>query len=339
MRSIRPLQLVALYVLAALLLYLFDGELVRPRRVSAFPVIQKKESLSLILLGDMGQPGPQRERVLEQVRREEKDYVVALGDLIYPHPPPCKNGSPSPRDLPFYQKSVAGGLKALGAPVLAVLGNHSYYQGSIRGLVYLPYPWLPTPRERGADQRGRVLSPAACVVDFLSTLPHVYLPALDYNVDLGVAQIAFVDTNHLDGEAATVVKEGFSRGTGWKLLFGHHVLKTYHDKTRENLVRPWLREHRIKPDLYANGHAHLLQLGIYDGIPAVTSGTGSKLRRRPSCPPKCGAGQRWGVSQFGYARLEVSADALALSFKNSSGETLHRWRRQKGEPLSGERAR
>ena len=305
-------------------MYLSHNVFRTPVHQDPMPSVQRVEELTLILFGDMGQPGTLRDQVLEQIRTEPKDYIIALGDLIYPHPPPCPTGEVLEQDKAFYQERVAGGLQNLGAPVLAVLGNHAYYRGK-RSYIDEFFPFVRSPREIGHDDQGRVIDPAACMVDFLGQLPDVHLPALDYGLDFGVAQLAFVDTNHLDDPAQAVVEKTFAPKDGWKILLGHHVLKTYHNKEQEDYVRPWLTQHGIKPDLYANGHAHFLQFGIYNDIPAVTSGSGSKLRERPVCPPNCGEGQIWGESQAGYAILEVSPETLRVRFKNSDGQELYQW--------------
>ena len=252
--------------------------------------------------------------------------MIALGDLIYPHPPPCKTGAVEPEDIAFYEQRVAHGLEGLRAPVYAILGNHAYDRGKRSWLSHL-FPMVPSNLDLGDSGDGRVADPAACLVDFLAMRPQIHLPALDYALDFGVAQIAFVDTDHLDERATKVVDDAFAQGSGWKLLMGHHVLKTYHDKANENYVLPWLSSLKVQPDLYANGHAHLLQFGVYNGVPAVTSGSVSKIRHRPACPPDCGKDQRFGVSAPGYAILEVEPKKLTVIFKDDVGAERYRWSR------------
>ena len=228
--------------------------------------------------------------------------------------------------LGFYEKRVAHGLEGLRAPVYAILGNHAYYRGK-RSWLSAVYPMVPSTLDLGDPGDGRVVDPAACMVDFIGTRPQIHLPGLDYALDFGVAQIAFIDTDHLDARATKVVDDAFAQGSGWKLLMGHHVLKTYHDKVNEDYVAPWLSSLRVQPDLYANGHAHLLQFGVYNGVPAVTSGAVSKLRHRPACPPDCGEGQLFGVSSPGYTILEVTPQKLTVVFKDDVGVERYRWSR------------
>ena len=310
--------------LSGCFLYIAESEYKKPVHIDPMPTVATTQKLTLLLVGDTGMPGEQRDKVLAQIKKETKDYVVALGDLVYPHPPPCPNGEVLEKDIAFYKEHVAGGLENLGAPVLAILGNHAYYRGT-ESLMYYLFGFLPNPREHGDNHKGGVIDPAACMVDYLGQLPEVHLPALDYGLDFGVAQLALVDTDHLDPQAAQVVRETFSNPDTWNILIGHHVLKTYHDKDNQDYVAPWLREHRIQPDLYANGHAHILQFGIYNNIPAITSGSGSKLRERKTCPPHCGDGQLWGESEPGYALLTVTPKRLHVVFKNDQGRELYTW--------------
>jgi predicted phosphodiesterase len=312
------------YLTGAVFWYGQQNTFRQPAHVDPVPKVEKKERLRLVLVGDTGMPGAQRDRVRKRILHEEKDYIIALGDLVYPHPPPCPTGEVSAEDLPFYEERVARGIEGLRAPVLAILGNHAYYRGK-RSLMGKLYPFVPTTLELGDAGEGRVIDPAACMVDFIGTRPQIHLPGLDYALDFGVAQIAFVDTDHLDDKAAKVVDQAFATGTGWKVLMGHHVLRTYHDKADENYVAPWLSTLKTKPDLYANGHAHVMQFGIYDDVPAVTSGTGSKIRHRPACPPACGEGQIFGVSAPGYALLEIEPKRMTVTFKDDNGSVRYRW--------------
>ena len=162
-------------------------------------------------------------------------------------------------------------------------------------------------------------------MDYAATHDDLVLPSLSYSVDYGVALLGIINTNVLSASDGARVAQEFKTHKGWRLLFGHHVLKTYHDKASEDYVRPWLAEHAIKPDLYGNGHAHLLQFGVYDGIPALTSGATAKLRQRKSCPPDCGSGQLWGSSTRGYAVLSLNKDSLKVVFKDLPGDVLWRW--------------
>ena len=184
--------------------------------------------------------------------------------------------------------------------MLLVLGNHDVRHGS------------------------RDLAREACVLHYAAMKPDLVMPSLTWVEDLGVISIVGLNTNALDDGQAKIARRALTSAKGWTMLAGHHVYKTYHDKGRENVVRPWLEKHGLKPDIFANAHAHLLQFGVYDGVIAVTSGSTALPRERPSCPPGCQPGQRFGSSKPGYAVLDVNAERVEISFHDTKGATLYR---------------
>jgi len=264
-----------------------------------------RRRVRVVLVGDTGKPGPARRAVMRAIRRETKDVVVDLGDLVYPWAPRCPGGKATGENLRLLEERLGGPLGRLGAPVLLVLGNHDLRHA------------------RRAPLR------VACLRDFAKRYPSLVFPANTYSVDLGVALLSVINTNDLTAADGERVAREEAAHRGWRILLGHHVLRTYHDKEDQDYLRPWMRRHGIRPDLYANGHAHLLQFGVYDGIPAVTSGTGSKLRHRDSCPPHCGRGEMWGLSRNGYAVLDLDATSVRVTFKDGAGKPLWSWSKQR----------
>ncbi len=262
------------------------------------------EALRLILVGDTGYPGgPVREMRAAIKAEERKDAVLALGDLVYPVGPVCLSGRAEGQNLEILQERVGAALEGLGAPVWMVIGNHE------------------------VDGKPRDPVREACILDFASQREDLYFPALTYKMDIKGVRVIVINTNDLTPEDGQRVAAWTKEAPGEVIIAGHHVLRTYWDKRREDKVLPWLQTHGIAPDLYVNGHAHFLQFGVYEGIPAVTSGSGSKLRDRPACPDECGDGQLWGRSVHGYVVLDLEKEALVLTFKDQSGATLWTWTR------------
>jgi 3',5'-cyclic AMP phosphodiesterase CpdA len=285
--------------LALLLLAACRGAPVPPAATAAL-AFPPRAALRLVLVGDTGAAGPERDAVLAAISREPKDYVVVLGDLAYPWAPKCRSGRVDAGARSALDEHL-GPLARLGAPALLLLGNHD------------------------VAFRRRDVRRESCFLDYARGHKTLVFPALSYSVDLGVALLIFLNTNDLTEEDGARVRAETTRHRGWRILFGHHGLRTYHDKEREDRVRRWLRAHGIRPHFYANGHAHLLQFGVYEGVPALTSGSGAKLRRRPSCPPRCGPGQLYGESVFGYATLHVRENGLEVAFKDRAGAVRWRW--------------
>jgi predicted phosphodiesterase len=155
--------------------------------------------------------------------------------------------------------------------------------------------------------------------------PELVLPDLSYGVDFGVLRLGLLNTNALDAAQAKALEASWKDYDGWRVVAGHHVYRTYHDKVHEDVVAPWLSQHGLRPDIFLNGHAHILQFGVYDGIAALTSGATALSRPRPLCPPDCGAGQRFGTSKPGYALLTVDRASMKVVFKDTTGKELFRW--------------
>lgn len=256
--------------------------------------------LRILIIGDTGYPGDEIERVRAAVKRANKDVVVVAGDLVYPGAPACTPGAIGREDKRLLDERLGAILGDLGAPTLLVLGNH--------------------------DVLGARRDPAreACLLHYVTRHESLVMPSLTYVADLGVAVVAAINTNALDDAQGAMAREAFEGTSGWRLLLGHHTLKTYHDKETQDWVRPWLAGNRVTPDIYINGHAHVMQFGIYGGLPAITSGATAKTRERPACPGACGAGQEFGASTPGYAMLELEGDQATLTFHDVDGIELYR---------------
>ena len=266
-------------------------------------------AVELVLIGDTGEPGPLVARWSRALAKEPAQAIVVLGDLVYPQAPPCRAGVPDLAARRILDSHVAAPFAATGKETFLVLGNHDI-------------SWVP-----GDPARDD------CIVARFARDPQVRLPAKHYAVDLGVALLVVFDTNALDEAQAVFAREVIAaHGGGKRVVFaGHHVVRTYHDKDDEDDIYPWLVAHRLRPDIWVNGHAHILQMVVRDGLPAVTSGSASRPRERPSCDRAAGTGQcgeleLWGRSTPGYAVLRVGRDQrMAVTFKDADGAALWRW--------------
>ena len=268
-----------------------------------------KDRVRVVVIGDTGAPGPDIEALHAAVKAEPKDLVIVVGDLVYPLFPECPDGTlgaPAREALADRAGAVLGDL---GAPVLAVLGNHDV-----------------------GPPDGSRAARVACLTAWAGQQPAVEFPGPHYVADLGVAALAVLDTNTLTDAQAGPARRLFDAHGGWRLVAGHHVLRTFHDKDGEDEVRPWLAKHGLKPDVYLNGHAHLLQLGVYDGIVAVTSGSTALPREQPACPPACGEGQLWGKRAVGYAVVELTAEVATITFRDTARKDLFRHELRRAAP-------
>jgi hypothetical protein len=260
------------------------------------------------------------------IQAEQADAAIALGDLYYVAGPTCPEG-PLPDDIvDTLDQKVGDYLGNLGAPTLLVLGNHDVRQSG-----------------QGAERAER------CFLKYADQHPNLIMPERNYLVDFGLAYLAVIDTNRLPEPALSMQiaqrldERKLGRESTWTLVAGHHTLKTYHDKENQNVVRPWLDEYGILPDLYANGHAHFLQFGVYGPthweIPAATSGSGAKVRCRPECGAgagTCEPGQYFGRSEFGYAVVDLTESVMRVTYKDLYGAPLWAWERSHDDPLGVE---
>lgn len=265
----------------------------------------------LVLIGDTGEPGPIVERWKTALRAERAPVVLVLGDLVYPQVPPCPTGVPNASARAILDRVVQAPLAATGKECFLVLGNHD-----------ISWDVDDPPRH-------------ACLLSRFGRDPQVRLPATHYAIDLDTAILVVLDTNALDDAQAAFARAILRTHPGKRVVFaGHHVLRTYHDKIGEDRVAPWLARHGLRPELWVNGHAHVLQMSVVDGVPAVTSGTGATPRVRPGCDRaagtgQCGQHQLFGSSTPGYAVLRVGPASeqqrISVTFKDADGEVLWRW--------------
>jgi predicted phosphodiesterase len=258
-----------------------------------------RDSLRLLAIGDTGLDNDAMRSLRAAIKAENKDLVIALGDLVYPEAPPCPSGQLTAEATALLDETVGATLLDLGAPVLLVLGNHDVRHGQ---------------RDPARE---------ACILRYAERHPELIMPSLTWVLDVGVMSIVGLNTNALDDAQAMIAARALREAKGWTVIAGHHVLRTYHDKEEENVIRPWLDKHGLHPSVFLNAHAHLLQSGSYDGIIALTSGSAALPRNRPECPPSCEAGQRFGSSLSGYALLDVNTSRLKVGFYDNKGTLLH----------------
>ncbi len=299
--------------------------LLAPIAQAAFPALSAPvdgDQVRLVIIGDTGALPTEvtvegalritdtvRQQIRGSIRDEQADAIVVLGDLVYG--PGAAQLSPKCRDTDEVAEEWLD--PALG----------DYFAG-------LPTTWLAL----GNHDVGHVRYSrrrARCLRDYAATTDNLRLPESAYTVDFGLGQLVVLDTNRPTGDwPSAEIQQRIARTDGWVIMGGHHVLKTTFDKESETAVRQWLSQTDIQPDLWINGHAHFLQFGVYDGIPSLTSGTGSKVRQRPECPgPECVGPEAplFSRSIFGYAVVDLTADDLTVRIKDADGQAVYCWRK------------
>jgi len=341
------------------------GMTAAPAPVDKMPKMDlNKTSYRVILVGDTGYlktqkaclGNPHREAVRKSMIKENADFYIVLGDLVYYTGPECEahQRTPTAQQMKIMDARLGGMFKGIKKPIFLALGNHD-----------LGFKPVDFKRE-------------ACLLYYAAKHPYMYLPAPSYIVKFKHFRLVMLNTNtmsrmrypvarymaELDGRAVRKSLDGYK---GFTLFAAHHGLRTFFNKERENYVLPWLKRHGLVPDLFASGHAHFLQFGLYGksylgrDIPAVTSGSGAKLRCRSFCygkgkkypaqkciPTKrgcrrkvvkvthaCGPKQLWGVSKYGYAVVDITKDKkIDLFFKDKNGALLYKWTNRAKKPVT-----
>ena len=282
--------------------------------------IEPKDSLEIILLGDTGLKNASMDAVMESIRKEaSKDYVAVLGDLIYPRGPKCKEGAIKGEAKALLDERIGDPFGSLDVPVFLAVGNHDVSAGLLH--------------------KQRHSAREACFLDYAALHDNIIMPSLTYTVDLGAATIAVINSNkyNLNAETADIVKSAFDQEDRWRILIGHHGLKIYYNKEKETAISNWMKEYDVNYDLIGNGHAHIQQFGVYDGIMAVTSGATAKVRERPTCDlsseefkGNCMPGMQWGKSNYGYVVLKIVDKKMTVIFKDINGQELYKCESLKG---------
>ncbi len=294
----------------------------------------REDAVRIVVLGDSGalpvandacaagesscrNTAESRDLLKAAVIAEDAHAVAIMGDLVYgPHwfesTPKCRRADDR-KARAWLDPALGELVEGLGAPVFVALGNHDVGH---------------QPRSRARER---------CILRYAEAHPELNLPNLQYSVDLGLVRLIMLNTNVPPARWNTeaIAERAQPKDGTWVVMGGHHVIHTAFDKEHEHEIRDHLNETGIRPDLWVNGHAHFLQFGVYDGIPAATSGSASKVRVRPSCPGEACTGPdapMWGRSTYGYAVVDATPDTLRLTFKDGEGTALWCWERTHDDP-------
>ena len=282
------------------------------------PAVAAAPSASFLVVGDWGREGGsnQREVGVQMGHRAEETgsrFVVTTGDNFY------EDGVQSVTD-PLWKASFEDvyTAPALQRPWYGVLGNHDYRGNPQAQLDYAKQSkrWrMPSRYYKIAGADHGLPTVDLFMIDS-SPLVTKYrtdeIPALRANV---LGQDTGAQLKWLDDEL------GRSRAA-WKLVFTHHPSYSggsSHGNTAEMIgqVDPILKRHGVQALIF--GHDHDMQHIIRDGLHHIGTGCGSQIR-----PVNAVEGTQWCLSQSGFARLEVSHEALDLEFRDYTGRQVYR---------------
>ena len=229
-----------------------------------FPLADPGQDVArVILIGDTGalpiegdphkMTPAQRAQLRESLRGEEATIILDLGDLFYNKAPECKRGDDPERAGELLDANLYDHVGGLAPAVFLVLGNHDVG----------PYGEYLKRRFFGRRAGKRSASRERCYSLYAEQHEEMIFPDTSYGVDIGPARVAVLHTSAPHRQwPGDPVKEFLEKDNGdWAIVAGHHVYKTACDKVGDDFVGGRLAEQEITPDLYVNGHAHLLQMG------------------------------------------------------------------------------
>lgn len=299
---------------------------------------QADGSLNILVVGDWGRKGLYNQsQVAYQMGRIAEDldvdFIISTGDNFY------EDGLTGVSDPAFLQSfSQMYTAKSLQKPWYAVLGNHDY-RGDV--LAQLD-PILKEIDSRWLCQRSFALKYNLCTLPF-SSANNLECPS--------TAELYFVDTSPFVDKYWKIPNEDTydwrgviprdtylrqqlqdletalrSSNATWKLVIGHHTLRSVGDHgDTEELVQqllPILEKYNV--DFYVNGHDHCLEhiKSLTSPIQFLTSGGGSKAWRGM----KKGADMT-GLEMFydgqGFMILKITQKHLYSIFYDIEGNIIH----------------
>jgi hypothetical protein len=257
-----------------------------------------KERLRILVFGDSGtgksdQHEVGRHMAAECARRGGCDLALMLGDNLY--------GDGRLADDAEFDARFERPYEPLGTlEFWAVPGNHD---------------WSSSER-------------IAAEIAYTQRSPRWRMPARDFTVPLlpDWIRIHGVDTNTLArGRELDQVERAAAAlcgRDGWKLLFGHHPVYTsgwhgdargVYEKAAARLLEPLIE--RCGVQFYLSGHDHDQEHLSAPGFEQIVQGAAGKLRRIRTIDERpAGVVQRAGAALFGFALLEIGADALEVRF-------------------------
>lgn len=259
--------------------------------------------VDLFICGDIGYPSKQQDAVFQHIGRSIDEsandaLTLIVGDWMYPHGP--SQDAPSDRD--HFRKTVGKPLLQIDgkAPILGVLGNHEYGDGSGPADPKLFMEWVS---DAGVSMPSRY---------YKSSLEGERWSADLFCLDTTSLICDLQQMEWLKEQIQESGQKAAESGTKrWKIIVAHHPLVSYgcHHGNLE-FLRRLLGPELTGIDLYISGHEHDQEMNHAEGLPpTIVSGTGSESRARES----------FGQSSFldtssGYCRVKVNEESLSVDF-------------------------
>ena len=278
---------------------------IAPQRL--FPRLHPRDpdrpAVTFVALGDMGDGGSAQRDVAHAMasvcQREGCDFVLGLGDNIYPH------GVHSVDDPAFQDKFEHPYARLMGMDFWMILGNHDWKQLVTGAQAQIDYT-LHSDRWR--------LPHIHYAIPFLPPWLHIY------GVDTSLLE-AVVGIDQLHAAQAALCGQ-----PGWRFLFGHYPTRSTgaEGEGTSGFVTGAL-EHLIRTcqiQVYFAGHDHHqahLDVGFYQEV--IEGAGGAEL-----IPVRVGdPQQRFGRATHGFAWVRVTAERLDIRWYDIQQTVLYVW--------------
>lgn len=269
--------------------------------------VADRDHVRFVALGDGGKATPVRDRVadavVEHCRERGCDFVVLLGDLVYPR------GLEGPTD-PHAERHVVAPWAEVGVPIVAVLGNHDYAHGGNRERAGWMIEW--------AQGRDDVVMPGhfwALQAGPVSLIGLDTADAIRFGAEPQLGWL--VDTLADHAEAS------------WVVAFGHHPRWSNGPHGNAGTYEGWWGvpfmsgvavERLLEPlegraQLYLAGHDHTRQIIERDGFVQVVSGAAASVTRIVDR----GNDPTFASATPGFAWVDVRPDAATVQLVDDQG--------------------
>jgi hypothetical protein len=250
------------------------------------------EPLRFVVYGDVRSGHPIHARLVEQVMREDPDFVLSVGDLV-------DRGSEESEWQRFFE--VAAPLLHV-LPLVPALGNHDVWrvgEGALRFLALFPPP-------AGAPEPGYYSFDAA----------GVHFTVLDSNQLRSPRQLQFCEADLARAQRARARFVAMHQGP-WSM--GFHGNLTEAIKSYVPLFQ------RYHVTLILSGHDHDYERGRQAGLDYIVSGGGGAPLYAPRCGGSrvpCPASTFLITPEYHYVLVEVQRDSYRICARRLDGSAL-----------------
>jgi hypothetical protein len=256
-----------------------------------FEAVQRRNRIRVLVVGDIGEPGPDQRQVAAAVaayhRARRFDLGLTVGDNFVP------SGVTGPGD-PRWKGEWEDLYRPLGIPVFASTGNHDW-----------GFPEAPA---------GEIL--------YSRESPSWRMPGLYYSFTAGPAQFFAIATHAWSETQAEWLRRNLTQSPArWKVVYGHHGIHSYgtHGPTPE-LQESLLPVLRGQAQLYLFGHEHIVQdLAPEDGVHFLNAPAGGQAAR----PIRTGPRTLFADSFHGFVALDVDEERIAAEFVDTAGKVRY----------------